>query len=211
MIHHYQGVRDRDEYVSRFGIDSVPLLPTPASIWPRQTGTFVRRPRADHPGSSGSLSQYEASTGRWGLIPLFSKDGEDPLFEAQAETAFEERNFYQPWKRGHRCVVLAEAIFETDSATGAVIRHSRADGKALAMAGLWNGWRSPQGQCVESFAILTVHADQDDAPERRMVALLHDAWLDDWLNCPVEETSAFLRPFEDTELVSSEAEPAHER
>jgi len=211
MIHSYQSVHDRDDYVSRFGIDNVPALHAAATVEPRQQGVFVRRPRADHPGSSGNLSQFEAASGRWGLIPLFSKDGEDPLFEAQAETAFGERNFFQPWKRGHRCVVLAEAIFETDAVTGTLIRRARMDGKALSMAGLWNAWRSPQGQCVESFALLSVNARDPHSPGRRMAALLHDAWLDDWLNCPVEETSAFLRPFGDNELVSSEAEPESSR
>jgi len=28
-----------------------------------------------------------------------------------------------------------------------------------------------------------------------------DAWIDDWLHCPVEETAAYLRPYADEKLV----------
>jgi putative SOS response-associated peptidase YedK len=200
MIDHYQGTRERETYASRFGIA---FQPGPQIlVRPGESGIFVRRPRADHPGSLKPLSRFEAVTGRWGLIPLFSKDGQDPLFEAQAESAAAERNFLQPWKRGHRCVVLADALVEALPA-GSLLQRSRADGRALAIAGLWNGWRSPQGQCVESFAIFTVRTAQG----RREPALLHDAWLEDWLNCPVEETAAYLRPYSPSaELVTREVE-----
>ena len=33
------------------------------------------------------------------------------------------------------------------------------------------------------------HSDQ------RRVVFLRDAWVDDWLHCPVEETAAYLRPY----------------
>jgi putative SOS response-associated peptidase YedK len=199
MIHHYQGARQRKPYALRFGIE---FQPGPQSeVRPGQSGVFVRRPRADQLSSRTSVNRFEAVTGRWGLIPLFSKDGLDPLFVAPAESAASERNFLQPWKRGHRCVVLADAVIE-DGVDGGLLRHVRADGQPLAIAGLWNGWRSPKGECVESFAVLSVRADGS----RRQLALLHDAWLDDWLTCPVEETAAFLRPSSATaELVTREA------
>ena len=79
------------------------------------------------------------------------------------------------------------------------MRVSRADGQPLALAGLWNGWRSPAGQCVESFAFLTLSAP--DKVEQRRAAILRDAWVDDWLHCPVEETAAYLRPYADEQLL----------
>lgn len=201
MIHHYQSAREREPYAMRFGIA---FQPGPQhGVLPGEPGIFVRRPRADHPGSLKPPSHFEAVTGRWGLIPLFSKDGEDPLFEAPAESAASERNFFQPWKRGHRCVVLVDSLFtQAPSNTGGMEKIARADGKVLAIAGLWNGWRSPQGQCVESFTLLTLRAEDGS----RHPALLHDAWVEDWLTCPVEEAHAFLRPYSPaTDLVRREA------
>ena len=201
MIHHYQSTGDATAYSQSFG---VAFAPTPGAqrIRPGERGVFVRRPRADHPGSVKPLARFEAVSGRWGLIPLFSQTGSDPLFEARAEAAAAERNFHQPWKRGHRCVVLADALVEDTGAPDVLLRHHRVDGRPLAIAGLWNGWRSPQDECVESFALLTVRLD---GTERRQAALLHDAWLEDWLSCPVEETSAYLRPYSQrSELVSEE-------
>ncbi len=191
MIHHYQSAGEPEPYAARFGIACQPGPKLEVrEVRPGQPGIFVRRPRADRLGSLPPLCHFEVVIGRWGLIPLFSKDGEDPLFEAPAESAASERNYLQPWKRGHRCVVLADALFEQGKGASTE-RLSRADGKVLAIAGLWNAWRAPQGQCVESFAIFTVSAENG----QRHAALLHDAWLEDWLACPVEETAAYLRPY----------------
>ena len=174
----------------------------PSVVRPGGQGVFIRRPRGDREGSA-LTARFEAAEGRWGLIPLFAKERDYPhTFEARGETAASERNFYQPWKRGHRCVVLADAlIIEGRNGPGSIQQLSRADGTVLAVAGLWNGWRSPQGQCVESFSILTVRCEGGV----RHPALLHDAWLEDWLACPVEETTAFLRPYSpESELVRRE-------
>jgi putative SOS response-associated peptidase YedK len=199
MPDHYLAVRDRASFMDRFGL--VPPAGA-AEVGIGHQGMFVRRPRADTIGN-GPLPPLEVATGRWGLIPLFSKDGQDRLFEAPSETAATERNFYQPWKRGHRCVILASALFDPEGGDGAsAVRIARADGRAFCIAGLWNGWRSPAGECVESFAMLTIDATEEalmrhlpaGRPRRRPV-ILPDAWVDDWLHAPVEETATFLRPY----------------
>jgi putative SOS response-associated peptidase YedK len=195
MPTHYQAASESNHFAKRFGL----AFHAEGSIVRHgQQGVFVRRPRADGPTGQAS-TRYEIAPGRWGLIPLFSKDGEEfDTFEARSESAAAERNFYQPWKRGHRCVILADALFQPGE-NGASVRVSRVDGQPLALAGLWNGWRSPAGQCVESFALLTLAAP--DRVEQRRTAILRDAWVDDWLHCPVEETSAYLRPYADDHLL----------
>jgi len=196
MPTHYQAASDSGPFARRFGIS---FQPRPSVVRPGQQGHFVRRPRADA-DSKAQLERFEVAPGRWGLIPLFSKDGqEQDTFEARSETAAAERNFYQPWKRGHRCVILADALFQKGDEPGSVVRVSRTDGEPLALAGLWNGWRAPNGDCVESFALLTFSLP--DRPEHRRSAILRDAWVDDWLHCPVEETAAYLRPYADDKLV----------
>lgn len=186
----YQPTREPRHFVERFGLACPAQAPV---IRPGDEGLFIRRPRGDRE-ESAPPARFEAATGRWGLIPLFSKEREVPFtYEARGETAANERNFYQPWKRGHRCVILAEALFRRGDDDSTVVRVSRDDGQPLALAGLWNGWRSPTGECVESFAVLTLAAQ--DFPDQRRAVFLRDAWIDDWLHCPVEETAAYLRPY----------------
>jgi putative SOS response-associated peptidase YedK len=44
---------------------------------------------------------------------------------------------------------------------------AREDGEILALAGLWEGWKSPDGETVRTFAIITTDADTE-------MAALHD-------------------------------------
>lgn len=192
----FQPTREPRHFVKRFGLACQPQT---AMVRPGEQGLFVRRPRGDREGSE-LAARCEAATGRWGLIPLFAKERDYPLTHAaRGETAASERNFYQPWKRGHRCVILADALFRRGEDDQSVVRVSREDGEPLALAGLWNGWRSPTGECVESFALLTLPAQ--DHPSQRRAVFLREAWIDDWLHCPVEETAAYLRPYAIERLV----------
>ena len=192
----FEPARDASHFAALFGLPS-PAQPPVAR--PGGKAVFIRRPRGDRE-SSAVTARFEAAEGRWGLIPLFAKDREYPFtFEARGETAASEPDFYQPWKRGHRCVVLADALYRRGDSDDTMVHVSRADGQPLAMAGLWNGWRAPDGECVESFALLTLPAV--DQPQERRVVFLREAWIDDWLHCPVEETSAYLRPYALDKLV----------
>ncbi len=196
MLPPYYAVQEEHCFLTRFGILPVGGV-GPAVVRPGQQGVFVRRPRApivEH----GAQRHLEAVSGRWGLIPLFSKDGQDlSTCAAPSESAATERNFLQPWKRRHRCVIMVDALFEVDSGSGTLMRVRQADGGPLCVAGLWNGWRSPTGECVESFAMLTLTLAMPDADgtRRRGAVILQDAWVDEWFTSPVEETAAFLRPY----------------
>ena len=58
------------------------------------------------------------------------------------------------------------------------MRSARADRRLMAMAGLWDMWRSPAGETVRSFTIVTTAANPLLAPlhERMPVILDPDAW-----------------------------------
>jgi putative SOS response-associated peptidase YedK len=192
----YEPARDARHFDDYFGLASPAQ---PSVVRPGRRGVFIRRPRGDRENSA-ITARFEAAEGRWGLIPPFAEDREYPLtFEARGETAASERDFCQPWRRGHRCVVLADALYRRGDSEDTVVHVSRVDGQPLAMAGLWDGWRAPDGECVESFALLTLPAV--DLPQERRVVFLREAWIDDWLHCPVEETTAYLRPYALDKLV----------
>lgn len=46
-----------------------------------------------------------------------------------------------------------------DAGRQAALRHRAADGAPLVFAGLWEGWRSPTGEVLRTFAILTTVAN----------------------------------------------------
>ena len=195
----YEPTRDLSHYRRRFELEGISLPPL---LWPTGQGAFVRRPRPDRAGMHPD-AQFEVAPGRWGLIPLFASHRDYPAtFEARGETAAAERDFHQPWKRGHRCIVLADALYRRNDANQKVMRVSREDGQPLALAGLWNGWRSPEGECVESFALLTLPAE--DQPGERRVVFMREGWLQEWLHCAVEEAAAYLRPYDLRQLARSE-------
>lgn len=172
----YESARDPRYLRQFFQLD---CAAPPALVRPGDQGRFVRRPRRGL--RAGENTRFEAAGGRWGAG---------------------ESNFPQLWKRGHRCVILADALFRRGARDKAVLRVARADGQPLALAGLWNGWHTPDGACIESFALLTLPSSEH--PGEPQPVVLREGWLDDWLYCPVEEAAAYLRPYDPGKLVYAE-------
>jgi len=77
------------------------------------------------------------------------------------------------------------------------------DRPGFAFAGVWEGWRKPDGEILRSFAIITTSANQQLAPiHDRMPVILkredEDAWLDP--DNGAQALQALLAPYEGTEL-----------
>jgi len=78
---------------------------------------------------------------------------------------------------------------------------ARADGAPLALAGLWEGWRSPDGEIVRSFAIIVTAANAALAPiHDRMPVILEEASWPAWLGETEDDPRALLRPAGDDVL-----------
>lgn len=74
----------------------------------------------------------------------------------------------------------------------------------MAIAGIYRTWKSPAGEQLNSFAMLTVNADghpvmsKFHAPgeEKRMVVILKDdEEIDDWLTCSVAEAKRYFQQY----------------
>ena len=65
----------------------------------------------------------------------------------------------------------------------------------MALAGLWDGWRGPDGAVVRSFAIIVTAANETMAPihDRMPVILEAEAWPA-WLGEAEGDPAALLRP-----------------
>ena len=96
-----------------------------------------------------------------------------------------------------RCLVPADAFYEWQTIDGAKQPWAiaRTDGQPMAFAGLWEGWRGPDGSVIRSFTIATTSANATLRPlhERMPVVLEPDDWAV-WLGETEGDIGALLRP-----------------
>jgi putative SOS response-associated peptidase YedK len=109
--------------------------------------------------------ERELVAARWGLVPSWWKKPLKELpatFNARAESAAEKPMFRAAF-RSRRCVVPASGFYEWTGRAGEKIPHyfSAADGRPLALAGLWDSWRDPEsGAEVISTTIIVGPANE---------------------------------------------------
>jgi putative SOS response-associated peptidase YedK len=131
---------------------------------------------------------YDADAGercldvmRWGLIPFWAKDIKIGFstFNARAEDIDKKPAFRDAFKR-RRCLVPLDNFYEwKKTPTGKQpYAIALADRRLMAMAGLWETWRSPAGERVRSFTIITTtpNALCAELHDRMPVVLKPDAW-----------------------------------
>lgn len=128
---------------------------------------------------------------RWGLVPHWSTDlkGGSRMFNARAETLTTSPAFREAFKR-RRCLVPVDSFYEwkREGSVRQPYRVVREDGRPLALAGLWSGWKDPASDpesplIVRTFTIVT-SAPNDalgDLHDRMPVIIPDDAW-DRWLD-----------------------------
>jgi putative SOS response-associated peptidase YedK len=147
---------------------------------------------------------------RWGLVPFWAKDVAigNRLINARSETVTEKHSFRQAFAQ-RRCLILADGFFEWQRAKEKKIpsipyHFHRKDHGAFAFAGLWERWRSPEGEDLRSCTILTTSANGVVAPVHdRMPVMLSGADLWTWLSpAKPEELLALLKPYPDSLLDS---------
>lgn len=215
MCSHYQSLKERDKYFRYFGVEP-PVDPGKHDLWPGYLGAFIRRhPNADV--GDEAVPPREALAGLFGLVPHWSRDTKIArhTFNARSETAAEKPSFRQAWKRAQHCIVPADSIFEPDWRSGKSVatRIVRADGEPLGIAGLWSSWKSPKGELIHSYTMLTVNADDHPlmrmfhkpTDEKRMVVILPTDRYQDWLQASAERSVEFIRPFPADALHAAES------
>jgi len=192
-----------------------PDEPTQTELWPTYVGPFIRN--AGEELDEGAPT-FQAHSGIFGLLPFWAKDTKlaRRTYNARSETASQKPSFRGAWKSAQHCIIPAVSIYEPDWRSGKAIptRITRADGGLMSIAGLWERWTDPAGAEVFSFSMLTVNADdhplmrQYHRPndEKRMVVILPNGAINDWLNSPPEHSMEFMRQYPADRLVA-EAKP----
>ena len=172
-------------------------LPERAPSWniaPSQAVPVVRR----HPPTGARHLDLL----RWGFLPHWTPEARAARrpINARAETVATAPMWRDAFAR-RRCLVPADAFYEWRAAQGLAARGkqpyaiARADGAPLALGGLWDGWRGPDGEIVRSFAIVVTAANATMAPiHDRMPVILEERDWPLWLGETEGEAAALLRP-----------------
>jgi putative SOS response-associated peptidase YedK len=122
---------------------------------------------------------------RWGFLPHWYKTPTDGplLINARAETIVEKPAFRAAAK-ARRCIVAATGFYEwTKNAEGA--RHpwyiTRADGRPLAFAGVWQVWERGDARLTTVAIVTTGANDSMGRIHHRMPVVLEEADWPLWL------------------------------
>src|SRR5882724_11953550 len=104
---------------------------------------------------------------RWGLLPTWVKDpkGFTLLINARGESVNDKPAFRNAMKR-RRCLFPADGFYEwrQEGSARRPFHVRRKGGGPMAFAGLWETWMGPNGEEMETAAIVTTTANRTLAP-----------------------------------------------
>jgi putative SOS response-associated peptidase YedK len=125
----------------------------------------------------------------WGLIPYWAKDMKIGynLINARIEGIAEKPSFRQAFQK-RRCIVPFDGYYEWQKTPEGKIpfRIQVKNTEIFTIAGLYEHWKSPTGEVIHSFTLITQEADPAirHLHERQPMVLLPEQeklWLDDSL------------------------------
>jgi putative SOS response-associated peptidase YedK len=163
------------------------------------------------------IVRYNAKVGhrtldlmRWGLVPYWAKDLKIGFstINAMAETVDSKPVFREAFVK-RRCLVPIEAFYEwkkLDAKTKQPYALALAGGGFMALAGLWENWKSPDGEWVRSFTIITTTPNELCSEiHNRMPVILPPVVWETWLG--EEDTDlallkSLLAPYPADEMVA---------
>jgi putative SOS response-associated peptidase YedK len=138
---------------------------------------------------------------RWGLLPAWVQDPRKftLLINARAETVLEKPAFQNAMKR-RRCLIPADGYYEWQASQNRRRPHfiHRRDGQPVGLAGLAETWVGPNGEELDTVAIVTAPASADLAGlHHRVPVTIAPGDFDRWLDCgthDAEAATALLAP-----------------
>jgi putative SOS response-associated peptidase YedK len=195
MCGRYATARARQELLDEFQIEldaTEDALEPDYNVAPtKQVPAVIRRvPRgADEPAEAEPVRTLR--TVRWGLVPSWAKDLSigSRLINARFETLSDKPSFRRAFSR-RRCLLPADGYFEWYELKNPGEKPRKQpffirprDGNVMAMAGLYELWRDPDGEWVWSTTVITTEATDDlgrihDRMPMIVEPDLWSAWLD---------------------------------
>jgi putative SOS response-associated peptidase YedK len=177
-------------------VNPLPNLAPSWNVAPTQSAMVVRR----HP----ETGERHLDLLQWGLLPNWSKEPEKAQrpINARAETVATSGLFRGAFN-ARRCIVPADAFYEWKAVEGGKQPYAiaRQDGQPIAFAGLWEGFRWPDGTITRSYTIITTNANSDVAElHSRMPVILEPADWASWLGEVNVDPGTLLHPSGDGTL-----------
>jgi putative SOS response-associated peptidase YedK len=200
MCSNYRPVTRMDRLLTFFGVE-YGKDEAERDVYPLGDAPFIRL-SAD--GQAGGRPALVAETGMFGLLEHWCelKHGRR-TYNARSETVARLPTYRGPWKKGQRCVIPAEAIFEPCFETGRAVRWRifQQGDVPMGIAGIYNEWKAPDGTPQFTFSMLTVNAGghplmqrmHRPEEEKRMVVILDPKDYGPWLDASVGEAPSFFR------------------
>lgn len=142
---------------------------------------------------------------KWGLVPSWAKDPKIgyKMINARAEGIETKPSFKNALVR-RRCLVPVTGFYEwrkLDAKNKQPYHIGLPDDGLFALAGLWEYWKSPEGEPLKSFTIITTSANEQMQPlHDRMPVVLEPEDEKEWLdpeNRDVTSLVELLRPYPD--------------
>jgi putative SOS response-associated peptidase YedK len=190
-----------------FGYDERPNFPPRYNVAPTQPIPIVRL-------VNGARSYALV---RWGFLPAWVKDPKtfSLLVNARGESALDKPSFRSAMRR-RRCLIPADGFYEWRVGAPKRPYFVRCQsGGPITFAGLWETWTGPNGEELDTAAIVTTGANRTLAAihDRMPVIVAPDAfnlWLD-CANVDATTAAALITPAPETLLECYEVSPAVNR
>lgn len=135
---------------------------------------------------------------KWGLIPFWAKDEKIgyKMINARAESLADKPSFRNAYKN-RRCLIVADSFYEwrREGNQKTPMRIKLKSGEPFGFAGIWEKWKSPEGNEIFSCSIITTVANETmSSIHDRMPVILRPEDEQEWLN-PDNHDAAYLNEF----------------
>jgi putative SOS response-associated peptidase YedK len=172
-----------DELREVFGLDDVPDLPPRFNIAPTQPIAVIREPR-------------RLELLRWGLVlPGAHRHGAQGI-NVRVESVARAPAYRESFRK-RRCLVIVDGFFEWQrrDKTKQPFFVRRDDGRPFALAGIWDGSTAPDGERIDSCAVITGDSEGAMAElHNRMPLIVSATGYARWLDPSGRELADLLAP-----------------
>jgi putative SOS response-associated peptidase YedK len=149
------------------------------------------KPTQDAPTVLEHDGKPELHLMHWGLIPFWAKDPKigNKMFNARAETVAEKPAFKALFRR-KRCLVPSTGFYEWKQEGRGKVPYlfTVEDNDIFAFAGLYDTWRTPNGNLLYTYTIITTSAnDLVSSVHERMPVILPRDQEQHWIDPSIED------------------------